>query len=244
MIGAIKASEMTPMGLPSWATGSSPASRVVDAGAPPDPKFATGLRSSDLMPGHFRAFSAVTADAVLDGGHRRQPLGAEGHPGQPQHGDRPVPGLHHQRQHDPRAGARQLVERQRASDGRYGYTAARVPAAAWLPTTSPARASRPPGPRRSWPRSTTGSAGAKTMGNPAKIVDGYQLDDERRGRQRQLPVREVLRRRRGHRRQVPALARRHLGPGQRRQHRHPADGHADSVRLLSLIVMSGNWWAP
>ena len=24
----------------------------------------------------------------------------------------------------------------------------------------------------------------------------------------------------------------------------PADSHTDSVRLLSLILMSGNWWAP
>jgi endoglucanase len=25
---------------------------------------------------------------------------------------------------------------------------------------------------------------------------------------------------------------------------NPADAHADSVRLLSLILMSGNWWSP
>ena len=58
---------MTPMGLPVLGDWVATGQGQIDAGTPPDPKFSIGLRSSDLMPGHFRAFSAITSDSFWMG---------------------------------------------------------------------------------------------------------------------------------------------------------------------------------
>jgi endoglucanase len=243
IIGAIKASDMSPSGLPilgDWVNTGQP---TVDAG-PADPKFSTGLRSTDLMPGHFRAFSAITSDSfwmgAIDASHSVLKAVQDNH--SPETGL--VPDFIINVTTTPAPAPAEWSGASGDTDGKYGYTAARMPlriVSDYL-TSSGEPAARA---KAILTRVNDWISTTKTNGNPAMIRDGYELDDEDdlgtsgsflfEGAFGAAAVIDVK-----YQAWLDAIWNR-VSAGNTVM---PADSHTDSVRLLSLILMSGNWWAP
>jgi hypothetical protein len=243
IIGAIKLSEMTPMNLPTLGDWVANGQSVTDAGITADPKFSVGLRSSDLMGGHFRAFSAITSDTswmqAIDASHsvlRTFQDNVSTVTGL-------VPDFIINVTTMPVAAPANWSGPNQPNDGRYSYTAARLPmrlAADYLSSTGEP-ATRVKG---ILTRINDWIAVTKTMGNPAMIRDGYRLDDSSAlGTSGSFLFESAF------------------GAGAIVDPKYQAwldaiwnrvsvgntvtpDSHTDSVRLLSMIIMSGNWWAP
>jgi hypothetical protein len=242
LIGAIKASDMTLMGLPVLGDWVKIGPSQVDAGVPPDPKYSVGLRSSDLMPGHFRAFSAITTDGfwmgAIDASHSVLRAIQDNH----SMTTGLVPDFIVNVTTTPAPAPANWSASSQANDGRYSYTAARVPfrLAADYVSSSGEPAART---KAILSKMNDWISGPKTGGNPAMIRDGYRLDDSS-----QLGTSGSF------------LFESAFGAGAIIDPKYQAwldaiwnrisagntvaDSHADSVRLLSMIVMSGNWWAP
>jgi endoglucanase len=124
---------------------------------------------------------------------------------------------------------------ERDSDGEYKFNSCRVPwriGTDYVVSGDP-RARRALAPLNAWIVGRTG-------GDPAKIVDGYRLDGSATGQKSQMSFTAPF--------GVAALA----GDDQTwldRLWRHiaqsPSDGERnDSIKLLAMIVMSGNWFPP
>jgi hypothetical protein len=85
-----------------------------------------------------------------------------------------------------------------------------------------------------WIKTTTG-------GDPGKIIDGYRLDGGTLGEGDSAafiaPFGVAALVDAGHQAWLDAIWRWLVG--------HGSEGYyADSIKLISLIVMSGNWWSP
>jgi endo-1,4-beta-D-glucanase Y len=241
MIGVIKTADMSPAGLPVLGDWVVTSQSTVDGGPNPDPKYSIGLRSSDLMPGHFRAFSGVMPDIfwmqAIDASHSVLKT--------IQDNDSTTTGLIPDFIVNvttaPEPAPEDWSADNQANDGRYSYHAARVPlrlAADYL-TSSGEPANRV---KALITKLEDWISGAKTMGNPANIVDGYDLDGDNRGNGPSFLFEAPI----GAAAVVDAKYQAWLNAIWARVSMGSTtnDSHGDSVRLLSLILMSGNWWAP
>jgi endoglucanase len=244
IIGAIKVSEMTLAGLPTLGDWVANGQNPTDAGVAADPKFSVGLRSSDLMGGHFRAFGTITSDmfwvGAIDAGHsvlRTFQDNVSTVTGL-------VPDFMVNVTTMPAAAPANWSGPNQPNDGRYSYTAARLPmrlAADYLTATGEP-ANRVKG---IITRINDWIAVTKTMGNPAMIRDGYRLDDSSAlGTGGSFLFEGAF----GAAAIVDAKYQAWLDAIWNRVSvgnvNNPPDSHTDSIRLLSMIIMSGNWWAP
>jgi endoglucanase len=242
MIGVIKTADMTMRGLPvlgDWvATG-----QIVDGGVPADPKFSVGLRTSDLMPGHFRAFGAVTMDdfwmRAIDASHSVISAFQASHSVT----TGLVPDYIVNVTTAPAPAPEDWSTVDKPNDGDYFYEAARVPlrlASDFISSTGEVAARS----KALVVKINDWISGARTMGNPALIRDGYELDGSNLGNSGSPLFEGTF----GAAAIVDVKYQAWLdaiwGRVSTGNVSSPADSHTDSVRLLSLIVMSGNWWVP
>jgi endo-1,4-beta-D-glucanase Y len=244
IVSAMKTAEFITVGsdrlpvLGDWvATGQ------VDGGATADPKFTKGLRSSDLMPGHFRSFSAITGDMdwmqSIDGSYTLLERIQANHsmatgliPDFIVNIDTMTP--------DP-APAEWSAPNQ-DNDGEYFYNAARVPLrlASDYITSSGGAATR----AKALLTKIEDWITSKTGGNSAQVVDGYELNGDNLGNGSSFLFESTF----GAGAIVDAKYQAWLNTIWGRISvggvANPTDSATDSIRLLSLIVISGNWWAP
>jgi hypothetical protein len=212
--------------------------------SPSDPTYYPATRSSDFMPGHFRSFAAATADAdwtaladsvydVIDDVQTTHspvtgllpdfiidPLALMDPPGAPA----PAPPL--------------FLEA--PTDGSYSYNACRDPwrIASDFVLTGDARAATAAGRITSWFRSATGD-------DPEAITSGYHLDGtpvagtDYRSMAFVAPLGVAATTGASHQAWLDDLW--DLVAGTPVE----AEGYYENtLKLLSMIVMSGNWWAP
>jgi endo-1,4-beta-D-glucanase Y len=197
-----------------------------------------GTRPSDFMTTHFRAFSrfSAMADVVVD--HTYAVVDYL------QTNDAPATGL----LPDFATGAAGAMPTpspappdwlEGADDGAYAYSACRVP---WRIATDfviagDSRARRAVLPINAWVRATIGD-------DPSKIVDGYQLDGTALGSTNSLAFVAPF--------AVAAMVEPDVGTNQAWLDRswdaiasQPlGDYYGDTIKMLAMIVASGNWWAP
>ena len=223
VIGAIGLSEVNPETrlplLGDWATTAM---------------FYYATRPSDFMPDHFRAFAAATGadkfstsvDRIYEITTRLQ-AGAGINTGL-------LPDFAIETHKEVAPAPPDFLEG--ANDGNYGFNACRVP---WrfgtdFIASGDARAKMVLGPINSWIQNKTG-------GDPTKVAEGYRLDGTPLGGGPNgafvapLAVAAMV----DAKNQVwlDSLWRWMAGSG-------AEDYYADSIRLLSMIVVSGNWWVP
>jgi endo-1,4-beta-D-glucanase Y len=224
VIAAIAAHEMS-------ATSKAP---LLGDWAAADPKYAGATRPSDFVVDHFRAFGTATGDpswgtavdaalglvATLQDRHAAQ-TGL-------------LPDFVIDAATNPAPAPENFLESPR--DGQVGYNACRVPwrlATDWV-------ASGDPRSKAALERMVGWIVG-KTGGDPARIVDGYTLSGEDRGQGNQnafeAPFALAGIVDRTHQAWVDAAWRRMASGGLRGY-------YGDSLQLLSMIVLSGNWWVP
>jgi endo-1,4-beta-D-glucanase Y len=199
-----------------------------------DPRYGDGTRTSDLMPDHMRAFAAASGDANWTRAADASYALIATLQGQfsPQTGLLPdfVQGIGSA----PAPAEPKYLEAD--SDGRYGYNACRAP---WRIATDflisgDQRALVALRPINRWARTSTG-------GDPGRIVGGYRLDGAPASDTYELAFAAPL--------AVSAMAEADNQDWLNALWDQVAGGsvkgyYADSLRLLSMIVMSGNWWAP
>jgi endo-1,4-beta-D-glucanase Y len=206
--------------------------------AGPETSYYTGTRSSDFMPGHAKAFRAATAearwDAVVD---RLYEIVA-----------------HLQTNHAPETGLLPdfIVEAtgesprpapsgwlEGNSDGRYSWNACRTPWRLGVDAvfTGDARARRAVRAMTSWVRTQTGD-------RPARIRDGYRLNGRATGSNAEMAFVAPF--------GVAAMVEPDGGTNQPWLNalwdeiaaREADDYFGDSIKLLAMILMSGNSWSP
>lgn len=228
MLAAIDRSEVNPTTrlprLGDWASGG--------------PSL-TAVRSSDLMPGHFRAFAAASgagADAAkgwsasVDASYKLVATA--------QQRLSPVSGLlpDFLLGTDGVPTAAQPYFMEGDHDGRFAYNACRIP---WrlgtdFVLTGDPRARAALEPMTAWMKSQTGS-------NPAAVRNGYALDGAPFGTASSLaftaPLGVAAMTDPAHRPWLDAIFQ-HLQAAQ------PTTYYEDTLALLAMIVMTGNWWSP
>ena len=195
-----------------------------------------GLRSSDFMPAHLKTFAAASGDPVwtrsADTTYRI--LGELSAAHSPQTGL--VPDFVQYRQGAYRPAPPKYLEGRK--DGCYSYNACRVP---WRVgtdylLTGDARARALLQPLNAWVQKTTG-------GDPARLNAGYRLDGTPLGEDRSAAFTGPL--------AVAAMS----DPASQAWlnalwadllAREPAaeDYYGNTIKLLTMIVLSGNWWQP
>lgn len=202
--------------------------------SPSDPRYGAGARSSDLMPDHMRAFAAASGDAewtrAADASYAL--IASLQGKYSPQTGLLPdfvqdVGGA-------PAPAEPKYLEAE--SDGRYGYNACRTPwrLATDLLVSGDQRALAALRPINRWARAATG-------GDPGRIVGGYQLDGAPASDTYELAFAAPL----GVGAMVDADNQAWLNALWDQVAGSSVKGYyPDTLRLLSMIVMSGNWWSP
>lgn len=229
IIAAIRAGDLDPTGrivkLGDWVPNDGSA-------------HATATRSSDFLPDHYRAFAAATSDASWDDlvEHTWQIVGSL------QAGSSPATGLLPDFAVNalsaPAPAAPGFLEG--ANDGAYDYNACRDPwrlATDWI-VNGETRARTSVGKIETWIRSATG-------GDPAKIRSGYQLDGTPSAGSDYLSMAFVAPIGAGA--VVDSANQPWLNDVWDRVVATPlSDGgyYENTLKLLSMIVMSGNWWSP
>jgi endo-1,4-beta-D-glucanase Y len=217
--GEISAASRTPL-LGDWAAG--------------DQKYAGATRPSDFVLDHFRAFGAATGDpfwgGVVDGTLAVVATLQERHA--PQTGL--LPDFAVDVASNPAPAPEGFLEGPR--DGQVGYNACRIPwrlATDWVASGD--------GRTRAALEKMVGWVEGKTGGDPGRIIDGYTLAGDDRGQGNQnafeapFAVAGIVGR--AHQAWVDAAWRRLASGGLRGY-------YGDSLQLLSMIVLSGNWWVP
>jgi endo-1,4-beta-D-glucanase Y len=192
------------------------------------------LRSSDLMPEHFRAFARASADTTWQSGSVEGSyslLATMQAQFAPMTGL--VPDFIMHTSSSPQPATPNLLEG--PADGQFSYNACRVPLriATDYVASGDARAKTAVNKMNTWIMSTTG-------GDPSKILDGYTLSGGK-GAQQSGPspafsspfaVSAMVA---GNQAWLDALwTSRAIG----------SDYFSDAITMLSMIVLSGNWWAP
>lgn len=204
--------------------------------SPGDATFYNSTRSSDLLLGHFRSFAALPAGAafggVLDAGYQLVESLQANHS--------PATGLLPDFIADPLGAPAPVAPGflEGDGDGAYSYNACRDP---WRIGTDYLVSDDPRA--RAAVEAINGWIEAETGGDPALIQAGYQLDGQ------PLPGADYLTMAFVAPFGVAAMS----GP----EHQawldalwstvaaQPPEGYyEDTVKLLSMIVMSANWWAP
>ncbi len=203
---------------------------------PSSPAYFYGTRSSDFMPDHFRSFQAVTRDArwteVIETGYRLiRTVQARFSPRTGL-----VPDFIQDTNTSPRPARPDYLET--AHDGHYSYNACRVPwrlATDYLVSGEP-RALHAVDAINVWIRRATGE-------DPALIHDGYDLSGVSFSNDTSMafvaPFAVAAMVDASHQRWLNALW----------QHVVKAsiddgDYYGNTIKMLSMIVISGNWWAP
>lgn len=198
----------------------------------------TGTRLSDLMPDHFKAFARASGEArwtdVADKSYAIIDY--------LQQNDAPATGL----VPDFATGATGQAPSpapanwlEADTDGAYSWNACRVPwriASDYLVTGDP-RAREAVRRLEAWARDTTGD-------DPASVRDGYQLDGTAIGTAPEIAFVAPL--------AVGAMIEPESGSNQAWLDAlwsfvvdtDAGDYYGDSIKLLSMIVLSGNWWTP
>ena len=227
VINAIHRSEFNPvtsvMLLGGFATPSMPA-------------FYFGTRSSDFMPDHFRGFQTVTGDAswtrAIDTGyHLITSVQAHFSPSAGL-----VPDFIQQTNTSPRPAAPGYLEG--AHDGQYSYNACRVP---WRLATDylvhgDRRALTVVDAINAWIRRATG-------GNPALIHDGYGLNGVSFSNDSSMAF------------VAPFAVGAMVSPDSQQWLNalwdlmvntplDDSDYYGNTIKMLAMILVSGNWWAP
>lgn len=198
----------------------------------------TGTRASDFMPGHLRAFQQATGDArwgqALDRGYALVDAMQTRHA--PDTGLLPD-FIVRATGDDPEPAPGGWLEG--ATDDDYSWNACRVPwrIAADAILTDEVRARRAVRRMTAWLRE-------QTSGRPEHIRGGYTLDGGELGRGPEMAFLAPF--------GVAAMVRPSVGTHQRwldalweeTATRPPVDYYGDSIRMLSMILMSGNGWTP
>jgi endo-1,4-beta-D-glucanase Y len=203
-----------------------------------DPEYADGTRLSDQMPSHFKAFAATSGDAHWDAVTDRSyatlaALQADHAPATGlvpdfavgADGDSPAP-----------APARYL---EGPGDGRYDYNACRVPwrIASDVLVSGDARGRDAMRALNAWVRDSTGD-------DPSAIRAGYALDGSPTADYETMAFVAPF--------AVSAMIEPASGSNQawldalweEIAASAPEDYYEDSIKLLSMIAVSGNWWSP
>lgn len=204
--------------------------------APSSSRYYYGTRSSDFMPDHFRAFRAVTQDgtwtSVIDAGYRLiSRLQANFSPTAGL-----VPDFIENTNLSPRPAKPHYLESSR--DGKYSYNACRVP---WRLATDylvsgDTRALRALEPINTWIRRTA-------QENPGRIRDGYDLGGAPLSRDTSMAFVAPF--------AVAAMADAENQAWLNELWRFIVDSpvsesdyYGNTIKMLAMIVISGNWWAP
>jgi endo-1,4-beta-D-glucanase Y len=195
-----------------------------------------GTRPSDFMPDHFKAFRVVASDpvwtAVIDSGYRLLRTVREKH--SPAAGL--VPDFIRDTNTSPRPAEPWYLET--SHDGHFSYNACRVPwrvATDYLTSGDP-RALDLVRPMTAWMRHAT-------QETPRRIGDGYDLSGAALSRQRAMAFMAPL-----------AVAAMVDAPNQEwldalwteivRTPRQDEEYYGNTLKMLAMIVLSGNWWTP
>jgi endo-1,4-beta-D-glucanase Y len=200
------------------------------------PDYYFGARSSDFMPDHFRSFHTVTGDArwteVIEAGYRV--IRSVQRRFSPQTGL--VPDFIQNANTDPQPARPYYLET--SHDGHYSYNACRVPwrlATDYFVSGDP-RASDAVDPINAWIRRATG-------GDPALIHDGYDLSGTKVSDETSMAFVAPL--------AVAAMVNADHQQWLNAQWRYmvntppsESDYYGNTIKMLSMIVISGNWWAP
>jgi endo-1,4-beta-D-glucanase Y len=246
VIAAIKAHEINPttsiLMLGDWADIKAPyyAGRYTDGvgpyGTQPHSAFYFGTRPSDFMLDHLRAFGRATGDAawmtIVDAHHtlikkmQDQYASATGL----------LPDFIEQTNTTPKPVGENYLEA--VSDGRVGYNSCRVP---WHLATDyivsgDARAKAEVDRINRWVKGATNS-------NPANIKDGYALSGTATGTAKNLAFEAPL--------GVAAIVDvtnqawlDALWTDMVTRTTGTTDYYGDSIKMLSILIISGNWWQP
>ncbi len=227
VIAAIKQQEVNP---------STSLIQLGDFVDPAEPGFYYGTRPSDFMPDHYRVFQSVTGDIawrhVLDAGYRLLTWVQTRY--SPAAGL--VPDFIRDTHAVPRPAEPGYLETRH--DGHYSYNACRVPwrlATDYLISGEP-RAFEAVQRINAWIRRAAGD-------DPASIYDGYDLRGVPFSRERAMAF------------VVPFAVGAMVDPTHQRWLNAlwtvivntPRDGeeyYGNTLKLLGMIVISGNWWAP
>jgi endo-1,4-beta-D-glucanase Y len=195
-----------------------------------------GARSSDFMPDHFRSFQAATGDAswtkVVEAGYRlirtlqRRFSSQTGL----------LPDFIQSTNTDPQPARPYYLET--GHDGHYSYNACRVPwrlATDYLGSGDP-RAMEAVDTINVWIRRDTG-------GDPALIRDGYDLRGARLSEDTSMafvaPLAVAAMVTAGHQQWLNALWQYMVNTPM-----DASDYYGNTIKMLSMIVISDNWWAP
>ncbi len=203
---------------------------------PESPGYYYGARSSDVMPDHFRAFQAATGDAswnvVIETGYRLISMMQARF--SPQTGL--LPDFIKQINTNPQPARPRYLETNH--DGQYSYNACRVPlrlAVDYL-LSGDASALNAVDLINVWIRRATG-------GDPARIGDGYDLSGNRVSDDTSMAFIAPF--------AVGAMVAANHQPWLNALWRHvvntplgASDYYGNTIKMLSMIVISGNWWAP
>jgi endo-1,4-beta-D-glucanase Y len=199
-----------------------------------DPEFHTATRPSDFMLDHFRSFATLTGNpawmATVD---RIYDLTTSIH-AQFSYGTGLFPDFVVGTDAMAAPAPPQFLES--ANDGDYGWNACRVPwrfGTDWVVAGDP-RARTALGKVTAWIKGKTG-------GDPRKVVEGYRLDGTGLGGSDTAAFIAPF----GVAAMADAANQDWLDAVWRYLLESGAQGYyEDSIRLLSMIVMSGNWWTP
>ena len=197
-------------------------------------KYYNSTRPSDFMIDHFRAFGAATGDAfwmgAVDNVHKLVATIQSG----PAMASGLLPDFVINTTTSPAPAPANFLEDK--TDGQYAYNSCRVPwrlVTDWVVSGDP-RAKAEVDKIVKWIETKTG-------GDPSKIVDGYALSGTNQGGgndwsfEAPFGVAGIVDK--SHQAWVDAVWKR-MAAGS-------LDGYyGDSIKLLSMVVMSGNWWAP
>ncbi len=203
---------------------------------PSSARYYYGTRSSDFMPDHLRAFQAVTQDGTwaraIDAGYGliyRLQVNFSPTAGL-------IPDFIENTNGSPRPASPGYLESSR--DGRYSYNACRVP---WRLATDylisgDRRALRSLEPINAWIRRETGE-------DPARIRDGYDLRGAPLSRDTSMafvgPFAVSAMVGEENQRWLNALWRFIVDTPV-----SESDYYGNTIKMLAMIVISGNWWAP
>jgi endo-1,4-beta-D-glucanase Y len=195
---------------------------------------AHATRPSDFMPGHFRLFARSTGNADWRTSVERiyDLVATLQQQGSSRTGL--LPDFVADTDRNPRPPAGKLLESD--NDGHYGWNACRVP---WrlgsdFVLSGDPRARAALATMAAWIE-------AESQGRPGSVVDGYRLDGGKIGKG---PSAAYI---------APFGVAAMVHPGHQRfldaiwswLESRPLEGYyADSIRLFSMMVMSGNWWSP
>jgi hypothetical protein len=206
--------------------------------SPRDPKWGNATRTSDFMMGHFRAYGAATSDRrwrkVLDAHYALVATMQAGF------GPRTglLPDFVVNAPAAPRPAPPDFLEG--ARDGAYGANACRVPLRLGIDflVSGDARARAALAPINAWVRRSTGD-------DPRKIDDGYHLDGTNFTPELRNRIASVAPF------GVSAMSDRRNQVWLDRVWSHVMDRplaeenyFGNTLKMISLIVMSGNWWSP